>query len=109
MYNFNLNYNEELKEIFENVLIKKEDSEKTTTVALTNQRLLFLDYVNDEANEILRISRGIDYVKYKEVYYDLNLSDIKTIEKDNKFLVLLNDECIFEFDNYKLYEELIKK
>ena len=84
MYNFNLNSNEELKEIFENVHIKQEQSEKTTTVALTNKRLLFLDYIDDDANEVLRISRGIDYVKYKEVYYSNQTGVIRADLQKNR-------------------------
>ena len=60
MYNFNLNTNEELKEVFKDILIKLGDIEKTTTIALTNKRLLFLEYINNDPDEVLRISRGVN-------------------------------------------------
>lgn len=44
MYNFDFLKNEELIEIFEDVWIVQGNNEKCTTIALTNQRLLFLDY-----------------------------------------------------------------
>ena len=95
MYNFNLNTNEELKEVFKDILIKLGDIEKTTTIALTNKRLLFLEYINNDPDEVLRISRGVNYIKYKEVYYELNLEDINVMNANGNFLVLLNNECIF--------------
>ena len=109
MYNFNLNTNEELKEVFKDILIKLGDIEKTTTIALTNKRLLFLEYINNDPDEVLRISRGVNYIKYKEVYYELNLEDINVMNANGNFLVLLNNECIFEFDDLNLYKKITNK
>ncbi len=98
MYNLNLLENEEIKIIIDEVLISQDNNSKTTTVALTNQRLLFLDNFND-ISETLRISRGIDYLKEKEIYYIINITDITSINnntitlKDNKTLTI-NDEII---------------
>lgn len=60
MYNFNLTGNEQIIEIFDNEWIKQNNNEMNTTIALTNKRLLFLDYINiNESAETLRIARGV--------------------------------------------------
>ncbi len=41
MYDFNLINGEEVIKIFDNVWVKQGNNEKNTTIALTNQRLLF--------------------------------------------------------------------
>ena len=104
MYNFNLLPDEELIKVFDDVFIKQEDNEKTTTIALTNKRILFLDYLtsNDSA-EVLRIAKGMDYLKYKEVYYEINLNELKNIKKEENYLLFYKENNLFEFDNKELY------
>lgn len=104
MYNFNLLPEEELIKVFDNVFIKQDDNENTTTIALTNKRLLFLDYLtsNDSA-EVLRIAKGMDYLKYKEVYYEINLNEVKNIKKEENYILLYKENKSFEFDNKELY------
>ena len=103
MYNFNLLPNEELIKVFDNISIKQEENEKNTTIALTNKRLLFLDYLTEnDYSEVLRISKGIDYLKYKEVYFEINLKNITNI-KEEKLYILLYDDKSFEFDNKELF------
>lgn len=64
MYNFNLNKDEEIIKVFDDVLIRQEGNEKVTTIALTNKRVLFLDYlIENEGLEVLRIARGMNYIK----------------------------------------------
>lgn len=64
MYNFNLNKDEEIIKVFDGVLIRQEGNEKVTTIALTNKRVLFLDYlIENEGLEVLRIARGMNYIK----------------------------------------------
>ena len=64
MYNFNLNKDEEIIKVFDDVLIRQEGNEKVTTIALTNKRVLFLDYlIENEGIEVLRIARGMNYIK----------------------------------------------
>ena len=76
MYNFNLLKNEKIIKVFEEIYIIQEENEKVTTIALTNKRLLFLDYLNEnEGQEVLRIARGTNYLKIKDVYYYINLND----------------------------------
>lgn len=53
MYNFNLNKDEEIIKVFDAVLIRQEGDEKVTTIALTNKRVLFLDYlIGNEGLEV---------------------------------------------------------
>lgn len=107
MYNFNLLPNEELIQVFDNVFIKQEENEKTTTIALTNKRLLFLDYVIlNEGLEVLRIARAADYIRYKDVYYEINLNDIESVIKGKVYQVILTNKMTFEFDNEELYKLL---
>ena len=64
MYNFDLKKNEEIIKVFEDVLIRQEENEKITTIALTNKRLLFLDYlIENEGIEVLRRARAMDYIR----------------------------------------------
>ena len=103
MYNFNLLKNEELIKVFDNVFIKQEDNKKTTTIALTNKRILFLDYLTlNDYSEVLRISKGMDYLKYKEVYYEINLEELKSIKEQDNYIVFYNDKS-FEFNNEELF------
>lgn len=107
MFNFNLENDEELIEVFEHVWIKQTKNEKNTTIALTTKRLLFLDYVNQtDLQETLRIARGVEYVRTKEVYYKIELTKIKEINKKENYYIKLDDNSIIEFDESKLYELL---
>ena len=53
MYNLNLSKNEKLIQIFDNILITNNKEEKTTTMAITNKRLLFLDYLKKQYHEMI--------------------------------------------------------
>ena len=103
MYNIDLLKNEKIIDIFDEVFIKQGNQEKYTTIAITNKRLLFLDYLTEnDYSEVLRIAKGIDYLKYKEVYFEINLKNIKNI-KEEKHYILFYDDKSFEFDNKELY------
>ena len=106
MYNFNFVENEELIEVFDEVLVKQNDNEKITTIALTNKRLLFLDYITNDGLEALRITNKMNLVRTKEVYYQLNLDDIESLSETEYYNVKLNDGTEFEFNNKELYELL---
>lgn len=108
MYNFNLVDGEEIKKVFDNEYVKQGDNEKNTTIALTNKRILFMDYDKEDPNEVLRIGRGIDYVRYKEVYYQIELNDVEKIENNEIYKVVLKNGIEFEFDNEELYGLLNK-
>ena len=106
MYNFNFVENEELIEVFDEVYIRQNDNEKITTIALTNKRLLFLDYVTNDGLETLRITNKMNLVRNKEVYYQLNLDDIELLSETEYYNIVLKDGIEFEFNNKELYELL---
>ncbi len=106
MYNFTLKENEETISIFDDIYIKQGSNEKETTIILTNQRLMFLDYQKDDPNEILRIGNGIQYLRAKEIYYEIALSDIQKISFNKLYKVLLKNGVEFEFENPNLYKLL---
>ena len=106
MYNFNFVENEELIEVFDEVYIRQNDNEKITTIALTNKRLLFLDYVTNDGLETLRITNKMNLVRNKEVYYQINLEDIKSLSETEYYNIVLKDGTEFEFNNEKLYKIL---
>ena len=110
MYNFNFLKNEELIDIFENVMITQEKNERYIDIALTNKRLLFLDYDRFDPRENLRVGQGVDYVRYKEVFYYIDLKRIKTIiSNDEECTIIFNDDNkAINFDDEKLYK-LLKK
>lgn len=73
MYNFGLIDGEKIIEVFDDVWICQGSNEKNTTIALTNKRLLFMDYDKYDSKEVLRIAQGLDYMRFKEVYYKIDL------------------------------------
>ena len=107
MYNLNLSKNEKLIQIFDNILITNDIEEKTTTIAITNKRLLFLDYLNtNDALDALRITNKLNTIRYKDIYYELNLSDIKLTKQSNYYTIFKNNEPIFNFYNKEIYNLL---
>lgn len=110
MYNFNFIDGEKLIDIFDDVLVKQGDNEKIITIALTDKRLLFLDYINtNDGLDVLRIAKGINYARYKDVYYQIDLNNIDSVDEDENYIVILKDKTVFEFNNEKLYKLLLKK
>lgn len=109
MYKYTLNENEDVIKIFDNLYIKQGSNEKTTSAILTNQRLLFLDYiVQNEGLEVLRIARGSQALQYKEVYYQINLNNIKSLNKKELYEIVLSNNSIIEFNDKKLYDLILK-
>ena len=108
MYNFDFLKNEELVQIFDDVWIAQGENEKNTTIALTNQRLLFLDYDKFDPREDLRIGRGVDYLRAKEVYFSIDLKNIKNItEKNNYYSINFRDDSkSIDFDDKQLFKLL---
>lgn len=107
MYNFEFMNNEEIIKIFDEIFIKQGENEKNTSIILTNKRLLFLDYLTEnEGAEILRITKGVNYIKHKEVYYQINLNEIENITNGKYYQVVLKNDMSFEFDDDELYNLL---
>ena len=109
MYNFELKDHEELIDVFDDIWVRQEDNEKRTSVALTNQRLLFLGYDKFDCKETLRIARNIDYLRCKEIYYQINLEEIINIEKLENYIVHVSDSVTFEFDNDELFHLILEQ
>lgn len=106
MYNFSLLKNEKVIDVFDDIWVSQNENEKMTTVALTNQRLLFLDYNNNDPRDNLRIGRGMEYIRYKEVYHSIMLQDIKDVT--DVYILNLKKGCDIKIDNKELCN-LIKK
>lgn len=106
MYNFDFLEGEELIEIFDEVWVSQNNKEKNTSIALTNKRMLFMDYDKFNPKETLRIAEGVDYMRTKEVYYKINIQDISSLKKEGNYIMQLNNQISFEFDNDKLFEIL---
>ena len=108
MYNFNFIEKEKLIEVFDDVYIKQKDNEKITTIALTNKRLLFLDYMTNDGLETLRITNKMNFVRIKEVYYIIDLKNIESIIEDEYYILKLKDGIVINFNNQKLYKLLME-
>ncbi len=109
MYNFDFLKNEELIEIFEDVWIVQGKNEKCTAIALTNKRLLFLDYDKFDSRENLRVGRGVEYARFKEVYYFIDLKNIiKVSNKKGITIIDLSDGKYLEIENENIFS-LIQK
>lgn len=87
MYNIVLDENEEIKLISDNTIVYNNKDELICTSIITNKRYLILDYPSDLYNtrEDLRILNKLNYVKQKEVIFEINLDKILSVEKDNKY------------------------
>lgn len=106
MYNFNFIKGEKLIEIFEEVLIKYDNKEIITTIAVTDKRLMFLNYITNDGLEVLRITNKMNLIRTKEIYYQLNLEDIISLKEAEYYHIVLNGDIEIEFNNKKLYELL---
>ena len=109
MYNFNFIQDEELIDVFDMVYIKQNDNDKITTLALTNKRLLFLDYITNDWIEALRTTNKMNLVRSKEVYYSIGLDEIEKIYEDEYFIIKLKDNMLIEFNDVELYKLLSNK
>lgn len=103
MYNFGLIDDEKVIEVFDDIWVCQNDLEKNTTIALTNKRILFMDYDKYNSNEVMRIARGVDYMRFKEVYYKINIEDIEEVSKKDNYVICLKDKTKIEFDNDNLF------
>ncbi len=92
MYNLELEKNEEIIVIEDDIIVSNKDKSKISTVALTNKRLLFLDLPLNTTDESIRLANASDYIKIKEVYYSVNLNQIKSVIKD--YIILDNNQEI---------------
>lgn len=85
IYNFKLQKNEIIKFIYDDTDITINDNTLKLTIIITNYRILILDYpsiINPQ--EDLRISKGINYIRKKEIIFSYTLEEITKIEKIKK-------------------------
>lgn len=108
MYNFDLLNEEEIVRIFDELLIKQADKQKIISAVLTNKRLLFFEFVNNDYIETLRTARGMSFIRDKEVSYILDLNDIESIVVEEYYVINLKDNISFEFDDKELFKLLSK-
>ena len=106
MYNFNLEKNESLISVFDEVLIKQNDNQKLVSVAISDKRILLLDYVSIEPFETLKATQASHYIKMKEVFFSKKLKEIKSLENKSLYHLVFKDDFYFEFDNDDLYKLL---
>ena len=98
MYKFIKRVNEEIIIISDDSVLMVNNAEKSISSILTNQRLLLFDIPSKSNNyqEVLKVSRGVNYIKQKELILSIELNDIVDIvsEKDyDKYI--LNDTNFF--------------
>ena len=86
MYDFNLLRNENIKIISDNSKVYINNTFKECTTIITNLRLLILDYPSNISNsmEDLRTSQRINYIKKKEIIFELKLKNIIDIKIKNE-------------------------
>ena len=107
MYNFKIMDGEEIILISDNSLLKKDEDIVEISTILSDKRMILLDFPSKDNNyeEALRTSRGVDYFKMKEVILEINLQDIKDLIPEKEF-----DQYILTNGNYfYLKDEKIKK
>ena len=97
MYNFVKLEGEEIILIKDESILKKDDKEVIISTIVTNKRLLLLDYPEKSNNyeEVLKISRGVDYILQKEPILVVNLKDITNIIEENDF-----EKYVLNYSNY---------
>lgn len=97
MYNFIKLENEEIILISDESRLKKNEEEIIISTILTSKRIILLDYPDKSNNyeEVMRISKGADYILKKEPILIINLNEIKTLEEDDDF-----DKYLLKNSNY---------
>ena len=98
MYEFVKRENEEIIVISDDSILKVDNVEKNISSILTNQRLLFFDNPSKSNNyqEVLKSSRGVNYICQKELIFSIELNDLLNIVEENNFdKYILNDTNFF--------------
>lgn len=106
MYDFKKVKDEKIEIIEDDCILLFENKERNISVILTNKRLILLDYPDKtDYQETLRISKGVNYMRNKEEFYSVNLSDILSVEKDK---YILKDSNYFYLKTKNIKKEIIK-
>ena len=102
MYNFNLEKDETLVSVFDDVLVSQNNNSKLLSVAVTNKRILFLDFQSVEPYETLKGAQASSYIKFKEVVYSRYLNEIKSATSNT---IKFND-IVIELDNLDIVKTI---
>lgn len=105
MYNIKLQDNEQIKEIFDDILLKISNDNIDVSVIITNIRFLILSIPKD--TESFRVGRVINNPNYKEIIFETDINNIINIEKeDDYYKYILKDTNYFYLNSNKIYNFL---
>ena len=105
MYNIKLQNNEQIKEIFDDILLKISNDNIDVSVIITNIRFIILSIPKD--TESFRVGRVINNPNYKEIINETDINNIINIEKeDNYYKYILKDNNYFYLNSNKIYNFL---
>lgn len=105
MYNIKLKNNEQIKEIFDDILLKIGNDNIDVSVIITNIRFLILSIPKN--TESFRVGRVINNPNYKEIIFETDINNIINIEKeDNYYKYILKDTNYFYLNSNKIYNFL---
>lgn len=108
MYDLKKTLDEDIISIIDDSILKFEGKSREISIILTNKRIVFLDYPSAINNyeETMRISRGINYLRKKEPFFELEIKDLKSIEKGDFDKYQLKNGNYFFLESEKLRNEL---
>jgi hypothetical protein len=106
MYNFNLEKGESILGIFDDIFIIINDKQLLVSVAISNKRIMLLDYQSVEPFETLKNAQASYYIKMKEVIFSKCLKDIIELKKDSMYKVVFKDNYIVSFEDKELFNTL---
>ena len=105
MYNIELKSNEQIIEIFDDILLKTGNDNINVSVILTNIRFIILSIPKDK--ESFRVGRVINNPNYKEIIFETDINNIIDIEKeDDYYKYILKDTNYFYLNSNKIYNFL---
>lgn len=105
MYNIKLLDNEQIKEIFDDILLKTGNDNIDVSVIITNMRFIILSIPKDI--ESFRVGRVINNPNYKEIIYETDINNIIDIKKeDNYYKYILKDTNYFLLNTDKIIDVL---
>ena len=108
MYNFNLEKGESIFGIFDDVLVEVNEEQVLVSVAISNKRIMLLDYQSVEPLETLKNAHASYYIKMKEVIFSRYLTDILELKNDSIYEVKFKDNNILSFEDKELFNALKK-
>ena len=105
MYNIELKNNEQIIEIFDDILLKTGNDNIDVSIIITNMRFIILSIPKD--TESFRVGRVINNPNYKEIIFETDINNIINIKKeDNYYKYILKDTNYFYLNSNKIYNFL---